>query len=194
MGWWVLSLAPLGWMATLPVMGYVVGGALSTALVAKTQRALVARGRFSSAWWWRWARPCCAPMRPSVELLAAVRGHGGGRLLQRQRQPVPVCRGRTGWQRLARKSRVAGHGRRFDGRCAGPQPGGPHPHPDRCALCRCLPGAGAGGPAVHGGAALHPLPATARQTGCQPTAARCVRSCASPCSSWPPSPARWALA
>jgi MFS family permease len=35
-----LSLAPLGWMATLPVMGYVVGGALSTGLVAKTQRRL----------------------------------------------------------------------------------------------------------------------------------------------------------
>ena len=32
-----LSLAPLGWMATLPVMGYVVGGALSTSLVARTQ-------------------------------------------------------------------------------------------------------------------------------------------------------------
>jgi MFS family permease len=32
-----LSLAPLGWMATLPVMAYVVGGALSTGLVAKTQ-------------------------------------------------------------------------------------------------------------------------------------------------------------
>ena len=32
-----LSLAPLGWMATLPVMGYVIGGALSTGLVAKTQ-------------------------------------------------------------------------------------------------------------------------------------------------------------
>ena len=32
-----LSLAPLGWMATLPVMGYVVGGALSTGLVAQTQ-------------------------------------------------------------------------------------------------------------------------------------------------------------
>ena len=32
-----LSLAPLGWMATLPVMCYVVGGALSTGLVAKTQ-------------------------------------------------------------------------------------------------------------------------------------------------------------
>ena len=32
-----LSLAPFGWMATLPVMGYVVGGALSTQLVAATQ-------------------------------------------------------------------------------------------------------------------------------------------------------------
>ncbi|MDH5205095.1 MAG: MFS transporter [Hylemonella sp.] len=32
-----LSLAPQGWMATLPVMGYVVGGALSTGLVAATQ-------------------------------------------------------------------------------------------------------------------------------------------------------------
>lgn len=33
-----LRLAPLGWMATLPVMGYVVGGALSTGLVARTQQ------------------------------------------------------------------------------------------------------------------------------------------------------------
>ena len=32
-----LSLAPLGWMATLPVMGYVVGGAISAPLVAKLQ-------------------------------------------------------------------------------------------------------------------------------------------------------------
>ena len=32
-----LSMAPLGWMATLPVMGYVVGGALSTGLVAHSQ-------------------------------------------------------------------------------------------------------------------------------------------------------------
>ncbi|HWS04667.1 MAG TPA: MFS transporter [Burkholderiaceae bacterium] len=32
-----LSLAPLGWMATLPVMGCVVGGALSTGLVARVQ-------------------------------------------------------------------------------------------------------------------------------------------------------------
>jgi MFS family permease len=33
-----LSLAPLGWMATLPVMGYVVGGAMATPLVAKSQQ------------------------------------------------------------------------------------------------------------------------------------------------------------
>lgn len=32
-----LQLAPFGWMATLPVMGYVVGGALATPLVARTQ-------------------------------------------------------------------------------------------------------------------------------------------------------------
>ncbi len=33
------SLAPLGWMATLPVMAYVLGGALSTPLVARSQSA-----------------------------------------------------------------------------------------------------------------------------------------------------------
>lgn len=32
-----LALAPYGWMATLPVMGYVVGGALATGIVARTQ-------------------------------------------------------------------------------------------------------------------------------------------------------------
>ncbi|MBX3637434.1 MAG: MFS transporter [Rubrivivax sp.] len=35
-----LQLAPLGWMATLPVMGYVVGGALATAPVARLQARL----------------------------------------------------------------------------------------------------------------------------------------------------------
>lgn len=33
-----LALAPVAWMATLPVMGYVVGGAMSTGLVAASQR------------------------------------------------------------------------------------------------------------------------------------------------------------
>ena len=41
-----LSLAPVGWMATLPVMGYVVGGALSTGLVAKTQQRFGRKGSF----------------------------------------------------------------------------------------------------------------------------------------------------
>jgi MFS family permease len=33
-----LALAPAGWMATLPVMGYVLGGAMSTQIVAYTQK------------------------------------------------------------------------------------------------------------------------------------------------------------
>jgi MFS family permease len=41
-----LSLAPYGWMATLPVMGYVVGGALATPLVAWTQRLYGRKGSF----------------------------------------------------------------------------------------------------------------------------------------------------
>lgn len=32
-----LSLAPFSWMATLPILGYVIGGALSTGLVASSQ-------------------------------------------------------------------------------------------------------------------------------------------------------------
>ncbi|WPG37726.1 MFS transporter [Variovorax sp. EBFNA2] len=41
-----LGIAPQGWMATLPVMGYVVGGALSTGLVARTQQHFGRRGSF----------------------------------------------------------------------------------------------------------------------------------------------------
>jgi MFS family permease len=41
-----LSMAPLGWMATLPVMGYVVGGALSTGLVARTQQRFGRKNSF----------------------------------------------------------------------------------------------------------------------------------------------------
>ncbi|MFZ2393034.1 MFS transporter [Rhodoferax sp.] len=40
------SLAPLGWMATLPVMGYVVGGAFSTGLVAKSQHRFGRKAAF----------------------------------------------------------------------------------------------------------------------------------------------------
>ncbi len=41
-----LHLAPAPWMATLPVMGYVVGGALSTPLVAQSQRRWGRQGSF----------------------------------------------------------------------------------------------------------------------------------------------------
>ncbi|MDR0274348.1 MAG: MFS transporter [Burkholderiaceae bacterium] len=41
-----LELAPFGWMATLPVMGYVVGGALSAPLVARTQTRWGRKGSF----------------------------------------------------------------------------------------------------------------------------------------------------
>ena len=41
-----LSLAPVGWMATLPVMGYVVGGAISTGIAARTQSRMGRRGSF----------------------------------------------------------------------------------------------------------------------------------------------------
>lgn len=53
-----LSLAPLGWMATLPVMGYVVGGALSTGLVAHTQS--------------RWGRRVSFQIGLGVGLLSAL--------------------------------------------------------------------------------------------------------------------------
>ncbi len=41
-----LSLAPTAWMATLPITGYVLGGALSTALVARHQRRFGRRRAF----------------------------------------------------------------------------------------------------------------------------------------------------
>lgn len=52
------SLAPVGWMATLPVMGYVVGGALSTGLVARTQQ--------------RWGRQVSFQLGLLVALLTAL--------------------------------------------------------------------------------------------------------------------------
>jgi hypothetical protein len=53
-----LQLAPFGWMATLPVMGYVVGGALSTRWWRRAQRAGGGRCRSRSGWPWRWCRRC----------------------------------------------------------------------------------------------------------------------------------------
>ena len=53
-----LQLAPFGWMATLPVMGYVVGGALSTSLVARSQH--------------RWGRQVSFQLGLAVALFSAV--------------------------------------------------------------------------------------------------------------------------
>lgn len=53
-----LRLAPVAWMATLPVMGYVVGGALSTGLVARSQR--------------RWGRKVSFQLGLGVALLTAL--------------------------------------------------------------------------------------------------------------------------
>ena len=41
-----LALAPRGWMATLPVMGYVVGAALATGVVARAQQRFGRRSSF----------------------------------------------------------------------------------------------------------------------------------------------------
>lgn len=41
-----LQLAPFGWMATLPIMGYVVGGALAAPLVARSQTRFGRQGSF----------------------------------------------------------------------------------------------------------------------------------------------------
>jgi MFS family permease len=41
-----LSMAPRGWMATLPIMGYVVGSALATGMVTRTQQRLGRRASF----------------------------------------------------------------------------------------------------------------------------------------------------
>jgi predicted MFS family arabinose efflux permease len=53
-----LSLAPQAWMATLPVMGYVIGGALSTGLVARSQQ--------------RWGRQRSFQAGLAVAVLAAL--------------------------------------------------------------------------------------------------------------------------
>ncbi len=53
-----LQLAPRGWMATLPVMGYVVGGVLSTAPVARAQQ--------------RWGRQVTFQIGLAVALVSAL--------------------------------------------------------------------------------------------------------------------------
>jgi uncharacterized membrane protein YoaK (UPF0700 family) len=44
-----LSLTNIAWIATLPIMGYVVGGALATSIVAKYQKKLGRKNLFKLA-------------------------------------------------------------------------------------------------------------------------------------------------
>ena len=46
-----LTMAPMGWLATLPIMAYVVGGAVSTGLVAKAQKQLGRKRSFELGIW-----------------------------------------------------------------------------------------------------------------------------------------------
>ena len=43
-----LSLTNIAWIATLPIMGYVIGGALSTSIVAKYQKKLGRKKSFQT--------------------------------------------------------------------------------------------------------------------------------------------------
>ena len=43
-----LSLTNIAWIATLPIMGYVVGGALATSIVAKYQKKLGRKKSFQT--------------------------------------------------------------------------------------------------------------------------------------------------
>ncbi len=118
-----LSLAPAGWMATLPVMGYVVGGALSTGLVGTQPATLGPPGVVPDS-----GLAVAAALGTAVRtgavvgsFLAAGHRHGGGRVLQRQWPVVPLCRRRTGRPGLPRESGLTGAGRLVCwGRSSGP--------------------------------------------------------------------------
>jgi hypothetical protein len=69
-------------MATLPVMGYVVGGAFQPLVAAST---LWGKRRFC---WGGFSVGCCALTPPGAKTSGCCARHRGGRLLQRQ-QPVP---------------------------------------------------------------------------------------------------------
>ena len=58
-----LALAPVGWMATLPITAYVAGGALATGLVARHSGAGAASAPSRSGFWWPSPAPGSAPGR-----------------------------------------------------------------------------------------------------------------------------------
>ena len=106
-----LALAPASWMATVPVMGYVVGGALSTGMVRPHPRRVRAQGRVPTG-------PAGGDRllaavllcRVQPEFLAAVCSHGDCGLLQRQCRAVSVRSRRVGPAGCTGESRLPGDG------------------------------------------------------------------------------------
>lgn len=114
------ALAPYGWMATLPVMGYVVGGAVHgagrvDAEALRPQGQLHAGaaggGRFGAAVRFRGLYR---------QFLVAVRRDRDRGLLLGQRAALPVRVGGAGRARRAREGGVAGDGGRPAGAVVGP--------------------------------------------------------------------------
>ncbi|MNV49096.1 hypothetical protein D3C71_1410390 [compost metagenome] len=106
------------------------------------------------------------------QLLAAVHGHCGGGLLQRQRWPVPLCGRRAGPTGLPREGRVAGAGR-WPAGCRGrPQPGQRHAHLVPGAVCGRVHRTDRRGAVVHAVHGSHPVrSATRGAQRCGPTRA-----------------------
>ena len=90
-----LSLAPLGWMATLPVTGYVVGAALSAMPVSRLQARLGRKRSFQIGLLVAALSSALCALAVSIQsfwLLVAGGSHTDRRLLQRQRRALPLCR------------------------------------------------------------------------------------------------------
>ena len=122
-----LKLAPLGWMATLPVMGYVVGGALASAPVARMQALW---GRQRSFQVGLAVAIVSAALGAVAVALGSFWGVGGGHRdrggLQRQRAAVPLCRSRAGGASAQGEGDLAGDGRRRGRRFHRAEPGQRH--------------------------------------------------------------------
>ena len=182
-----LALAPLGWLATLPVTGYVVGG-----------------GAVAPRWWPRSQR------RAGAQALVPDRAAGGGavgralrlgggfaavlaagdgdlhrRLLQRECVAVPLCGAGTGGARLQGKGDLAGAGGRHRRRGGRAEPGECDARLAADAVRRRLSGPDRRGAAVAADHELHRLSAASGAgggRGQRPAAAR--RSRASRYFSW----------
>jgi MFS family permease len=185
-----LSLAPYGWMATLPVMGYVIGGALSTGIVAQTQQRWGASGRSSPAW--------------LVAILAALlcayaAASRNFWLLCLATVVAGYYNANAGLYRFAAADLVGPAGREkavslvmaggLLGAVIGPNLAALHARPAAGPVRRRLPGAGRGRAGVDGPDGFPALSAAGPKADQPGRAGRWRRSCASRCSSSPPRPA-----